>query len=719
LVATEAAERLYLFGMEYPRPERSGTVETLFGHEVADPYRWLEDPQDPRTRSWSQAEDALAAPWLDSIPGRTVLAQRLAELVPTFRSPPLVVGPYRYWTERDAGQDHAVLCVGDDRLGDRVLVDPNALSEDHTVTLDAWSVSKEGDLVAYQLSSGGDEEAELWVMNVDTGQVIEGPIDRVRYSPVAWLPDGEAFFYARRLPPDEVPVGEEAFHRRVWLHWVGDDPSDDQVVFVPSDKTAYFDVDVSEDGSWVAVSVSFGTAPRNDVYLAGVSDLRRFAGLRNQPPLNWTTVCEGVDAQVSCQVAVDGRMYLLTDYQAPRRRLMVADPRSPGMESWVELVGEDPAGGVLESFALAGEALVLLSTHHALSRVTIAKRSDGRQVGAVDLPGAGSASLTARRDEGSELWIGYTDFLTPFRVLHLEFEGLDHHFVDDVPPVAGRGAPVPAAAAVSSRQVTYTSADGTEVRMFVLAPGDDPAVPAGRPRPTILYGYGGFNIAMTPGYSSSILAWVQAGGVYAVACLRGGSEEGEAWHRDGMRQNKHHTFEDFEAAAEWLIAQGWTTPSQLAIYGGSNGGLLVGASLTRRPELFAAVVCSAPLLDMVRYERFGLGRTWNDEYGSAEDPTELGWLLSYSPYHHVRPGVGYPAVLFTVFEGDSRVDTLHARKMCAALQFATASDPSGRPVLLRNETGVGHSTRSVQRSVELNADLLGFLAVQLGLQIAR
>jgi prolyl oligopeptidase len=251
------------------------------------------------------------------------------------------------------------------------------------------------------------------------------------------------------------------------------------------------------------------------------------------------------------------------------------------------------------------------------------------------------------------------------------------------------------------------------VRMTVIAPVAEPD----HPRPTVLYGYGGFNVALTPAYSSTILAWVSAGGVWAVANLRGGSEEGEAWHRAGMRQDKHHVFEDFEAAADWLVAKGWTTPGQLGIMGGSNGGLLVGAALTRSPQRYRAVVCSAPLLDMVRYERFGLGATWNDEYGTADDPDELGWLLGYSPYHHVTAGTPYPAVLFTIFDGDTRVDTMHARKMAAELQWATSGDPARRPILVRREADVGHGARSVRRSVDLAGDELVFLATYLGLPL--
>jgi prolyl oligopeptidase len=319
------------------------------------------------------------------------------------------------------------------------------------------------------------------------------------------------------------------------------------------------------------------------------------------------------------------------------------------------------------------------------------------------VPGLGSVGGIGERPEGGhEAWFVYSDYTTPVSV----------HRFDARTGEVTLWASAPGAVEVpdvEATQITYTSYDGTEVRMIVIArPGGE------GPRPAILYGYGGFNIPLTPAYSATSLAWVEAGGVYAVANLRGGSEEGEDWHRAGMLDKKQNVFDDFHAAAEKLIADGWTTPDRLGIAGGSNGGLLVGAAITQRPDLYAAAVCSAPLLDMVRYEKFGLGQTWNVEYGSADDPEQLGWLLSYSPYHHVRDGVDYPAVLFTVFDGDTRVDPMHARKMCAALQHATSGD---RPILLRREKDVGHGARALSRSVELAADTLAFTARWTGLSL--
>ena len=313
--------------------------------------------------------------------------------------------------------------------------------------------------------------------------------------------------------------------------------------------------------------------------------------------------------------------------------------------------------------------------------------------------------LTSRPEGGREAWFGYTDHVTPPMVLHWTADAPGGR--RDLGHGARRGR---AARRARQPRLHYSSADGTQVHMFVVAPVAEPD----RPRPTVLYGYGGFNNALTPAYTPSMLAWVEAGGVWAVANLRGGSENGEEWHRAGMRERKQNVFDDFVAAAERLVADGWTTAGQLGIYGGSNGGLLVGAALTQRPDLYAAVVCSAPLLDMVRYELFGLGRTWNDEYGTADDPEELGWLVSYSPYHRVADGVDYPAVLFTTFDSDTRVDPLHARKMCAALQHATAGT---RPILLRRERDVGHGARSVSRTVQLSVDQLAFLADRLGLPL--
>ena len=668
---------------------------------MADPYRWLEDPESEQTRVWGASQDEqfadAQAQWLL----RDHFAERVTQLLQAGSvSPPAWRGQRQFFSRRTANQEHAVLLTIDPDGTERVLFDPVEVDPSGSTTLDSWQPSKEGHLLAYQVSEGGREESVLRVMDVATGVDVDGPIDRARYSPVAWLPGAEAFYYVRRLPPDQVPEEEAQYHRRVYLHRLGDDPANDIEVFGAGRlMTEYYGVSVSMDGRWLVVSASEGTAPRNDLWLADLS-----AGDLGSPDLR--TVQSGVDAQTGLHVGRDGRLYVFTDADAPRGRLAVADPLSPEPDNWSELVGEDPEA-VLDGFAIldgpeAPPTLLCSWTRHGIGEITV-HDLDGERRGAVELPGLGSISGVVERPEGGhEAWFAYTDETHPVSVWRYDARDGELSLWANPP-----GTVQPPA--VRSRQVTYRSGDGTEVRMLLT----EPAQAAG-PRPVLLNGYGGFGLSLTPAYSAAALAWVEAGGVYAVANIRGGGEEGESWHRDGMLANKHHCFEDFEAAAEWLIDADITTPDQLTIMGGSNGGLLVGACLTRRPDLFAAVVCSAPLLDMVRYEKFGLGATWNVEYGSAADPEQFAWLHSYSPYHHVTEQEAYPAVQFQVFDGDTRVDPLHARKMCAALQHAT----TGGPVLLRREKDVGHGARAISRSVALIADTLGFAAAMTGLDAA-
>jgi prolyl oligopeptidase len=694
----------------YPRAERLDLVDHLHGRPVADPYRWLEDPDDPRTCEWSAAQDALARAHLDALPGRDRLAGTLGALtnagwvgVPVWRA------GRRFASRREPGQEHGVVSVTDPDGTERALLDPAAIDPTGLTTLDAWIPDHEGRLLAYQLSSGGDEQSVLHVLDVGTGRDVEPPIDRCRYSDVAWLPGGEEFLYVRMVAPDEAPPGEQAFHRRIWRHRLGTPTDADVLLEGPGlyEDHNYYGVDVSDDGRWLVVSANVGTARRDSVWIA---DLHRDAVLT-------PVLTQADDVRCGAWVERDGRLYLLTTDGAPRFRLAVTDPTTPGREHWRELVAEDP-DSVLEGVRWlqpAGSAdpadgvLVLARSRHATAEVALHDR-DGTFRGAVPLPGLGSLRGLTTADPATPgkqgtLWIGWTDLVTPQQVRRFDLETGDT-VLDTAAPGAVEVPPVRIA------QQELTSADGTTVRMFVVSPVGDQG-----PRPALLTGYGGFGIHPDPAYSSSALAWVGAGGVYALVSLRGGGEEGEAWHRAGNRGNEQNVFDDFHAAAQALIDTGATTPDQLAILGGSNGGLLVGAALTQRPELYRAVVCSAPLLDMVRYEHFALGRTWNDEYGTADDADELGWLLSYSPYHHVRDGTDYPAVLFTVFDSDTRVDPLHARKMCAALQHATAGDPATRPVLLRRGTDVGHGARSVSRSITLGVDQLSFLAAHTGLPL--
>ncbi|MBT0772239.1 S9 family peptidase [Kineosporia sp. J2-2] len=712
-----------------PAP-RLDLVEDLHGRPVADPYRWLEDAADERTVTWSQQQDELFATASAGWPGRERLGARLGELMGAgVVGVPIWRGRRVFSMRREPGQEHSVLYVQDSSSdGRRALVDPIAIDGSGTTTLDAWQPDREGTLLAYQLSEGGTEESVLRIVDVTTGELVDGPIDRARYSPVSWIPgglpaaDGEgrvpAFFYVRRLPPEEVPAGEEQYHRRIWLHRVGSDPAHDVQVFGDGhDPRTYFGVGLSRDGRWLIVSAAVGTAPRNDTWIADLAT----PGAHLKP--DFRPVATGLDAQFGAHVGRDGRLYVFTDLDAPRGRLAVTDPSEPGPEHWRDLIPQHDEAVLQDYTVLDGEQLIdsplLLAkwTRHAVSEISVHDLDSGSRYpgasGSIELPGVGTVGgLVSRPEGGHECWFTYTDHVTPPHVYRLD--GLTGRVELYATPPGTVAVPE-----VVTRQIEYASADGTTVRMFVTSRADllDESGGPRNPRPTILYGYGGFGVPMTPGYSAGILAWAEAGGVYAVANLRGGSEEGEDWHRAGMLGLKQNVFDDFHAAAGHLIQNGWTTSAQLAASGGSNGGLLVGAALTQRPELYRAIVCSAPLLDMIRYEKFGLGATWNVEYGSADDPEQFGWLLGYSPYHRVREGVDYPATLFTVFDGDTRVDPLHARKLCAALQHATTGDPQARPVLIRREKDVGHGARALSRTIALSTDTMTFLAAQTGLDL--
>lgn len=686
----------------YPAAPRLDIVDEFHGTTVADPYRWLEDSDDPRTTEWLAQQSALMAAERGSWSTRARFAERVEALLGSGTiSPPYWREDRHFLLRREPGQQFAVLYVVDPDGTERTLIDPMALDPSGVTTLDSWQPSKEGRLIAYQLSVGGDEESLLSIMDVATGATIEGPIERCRYSPVAWLPGGEAFYYVRRIAPELLPESERNFHRRVYLHRVGTAPDDDALVFgAGMTMTNYYGVEVSRDGRWLQVSASEGTEPRNDLWVA---DLQ--ASPVDAPA--FTLVQGDVDAQTGMTFLRDGRVMVSTDRDAPRGRVAVTTPGAWGADHWVDLIAEDPVAvlesvTVLDGAELAEDLLLVVRTAHGVAHMSLHRASDGGWLSDLDLPGAGTIGGPVEHiDGGPVAWFVFTDHTTVPTVY--AFDARTGETTLHARPPGSVEVPT-----VHSQQVTYTSPDGTQVRMFVLSPTAEPD----RPRPTILYGYGGFGIPLTPGYSAAILAWVEAGGVWAVANIRGGGEEGEDWHRAGMLGSKQNVYDDFHAAAQWLIDQGWTSAAQLGIYGGSNGGLLVGAAMTQQPQLFNAVVCVAPLLDMIRYTTSELGPTWTVEYGDPEDPEQFGWLHAYSPYHRVTEGTDYPATMFAVFDNDTRTDPMHGRKMCAAVQHATSGD---RPILLRTEGDVGHGARSLSKSVEETADTLAFFARWTGL----
>lgn len=698
-----------------PPAPRSGPAEIIHGRRVADPYRWLEDPTDPATAAWCAAQDLLYAEEEARWPDREALFARMTALLARGGvRPPVVRGAREFHTRREPGRELAALAIRE-AGGTRTLLDPLDVDPSGTTVLDAWDPSWEGDLVAVQLSSGGTEHSELRVLDVATAETVDGPVDRVRRSPVAWLPGGRAFYYVRRLPPGHVAreaggaggagVGPR---RRVYLHRLGTPADEDAEIFgAGRSDTQYYTVATTPDGGTLVIGASEGTSPHTDLWIADLTGTRR--DRPDRPDLR--RLQHAADGHTVVRPRPNqGPLLLRTTVDAPRGRIAAAPRDATEPSQWRALVAEQP-GTVLQDFAvldgpaLDGPLLAVVRTRHAVGELTLHDARTGAPTGNVALPGRGTiTSLTARQEPGLELWFAYTDHVTPTVVLH--YDAVTGH-LSPWPGGLPEAAPVEG---VHVTQEVVRSGDGTEVRMFVMSPAGRPD----RPRPAVLTGYGGFGASMTPGFTPQAVPWVRAGGVYAVACVRGGGEEGEEWHRAGRREHKHNTFDDFDAAADHLLHDGWAAPGRLGVLGSSNGGLLAAAALTRRPETYAAVVCAAPLLDMVRYELSGMGASWRDEYGSAADPDEFAQLLSYSPYHQVREGAPYPPVLLAVFDGDTRVDPAHARKMCAALQWAGKGHA---PVVLRTERDVGHGARASSRSARLYADVMAFFARHLGLHL--
>ena len=683
---------------KYPIATRSAVADNYHGTLVPDPYRWLETADSAETIAWVAEQGALMNAERETWTTRDVFADRMQQLLGAGTiSPPYYRGDRSFFMRRNPGEQFASLLVLE-RGVERVLIDPMALDPNGLTTLDSWQPSKEGDRLAYQISEGGTEESVLHVMDVATGKNIDGPLDRCRFSPIAWLVGGEAFYYVRRIAPELLPESEQNFHRRVYLHYVGS--NEDILVFgAGMNMTNYYGVHVSLDGRWLEVSAAEGTEPRNDLWVADLS--------QTDPENPAFTLVQGdVDAQTSLSFARDGRIFVTTDRDAPRAKLAVADPAD--LSSWTDLIPEDP-DAVFDSFAiLDGDELefpimMVAKTRHGVGELAIHRADDGTFIENVPLPGAGTTSGPVEHINGGPvIWFVYTDHATVPHVY--QYDARTREVTLYAAPPGAVVVPT-----VHSSLVTYTSNDGTQVRMFIVSPTQTPDTP----RPTVLYGYGGFGIPMTPGYSAATLAWVEAGGVWAVACLRGGGEEGEEWHRDGMLDKKQNVYDDFYSAAQYLANEGWTTAEQLAIYGGSNGGLLVGAAETQQPHLFNAVVCVAPLLDMIRYVTSELGPTWTVEYGNPDDAEQFNWLINYSPYHCVKEGTDYPATMIAVFDNDTRTDPMHGRKMAAALQHATVGE---RPILLRTEGNVGHGARSMSKSIEESAETLAFMAKWTGMQ---
>jgi len=667
-------------------------VEQIFGMTITDPYRWLEDGASAETQSWVESQNAYTRGLLNARPGRDATRARLAKLlsIGTLTAPTPKGGRY-FYTRREGEQNQPILYVRDAIHGkDRVLVDPNALSADGTAALDWWYPSEDGALLAYGVSTSGDEKSTLRVLDVKTGKALDDVIPHTRYCSLGWLPDKSGFYYTRYPAPGEVPAGQENYNRHVFFHRLGADWTKDPLVFGEKRKPEeIIEFNVSPDGRYMVVWVLEGWS-RSDLY---VKDLKS----EGSP---FVPMAEGIDALFQGEVQ-NGTLYVLTNDGAPRYRLFAVDPKKPGRAAWKPVIPQTDA--VLSEVHLVGGQILALYLKDASSRLT-AYTTTGKKVRDITLPSLGTVDQVNGRQDGQEAFFGFSSYTVPPSAYHYDLKTGAVSLWEKVSADLDLSA-------LEVHQVFYRSKDGTRVPMFLVhrqglrLDGDNP---------TVLYGYGGFNISMTPAFSRAVVLWLERGGVYAVANLRGGGEYGEDWHRAGMLDRKQNVFDDFIAAATWLVDQKYTRPGRLAIYGGSNGGLLVGAALTQRPDLFRAVVCAVPLLDMLRYENFQIARLWAPEYGSASDEKQFKVLRAYSPYHNVKDDTAYPAVLLEAAESDSRVDPMHARKMAARLQKASSSK---QPILLRIETKAGHGVgKPLAKVIEEAADTWTFLLWQLGLE---
>lgn len=663
----------------YPPTREAPVTDSYFGEAVVDPYRWLEDSESPEVKAWVAAQNDYTRRHLDGLPLRPAFQARLRELAGAPREGvPTRYGQRLFFTRHDGHSAQSVLWV-EEHGKRRVLLDPNTMSADGTVSLDFWEPSPEGDKLVYGVSANGSEQSVAHVLDVATGKPVCDVIPHCKYASFGWLKDQSGFYYTR-FDEDQL--------QKVYFHRLGDDPAQDPMLFShPGGAEVFVSVGLSRDDRWVTASVGKGKG--NELY---VLDREGHEGFK---PL-----VTGFEASRYGDIH-QGVLYLRTTDGAPRGRVVAVDMANPAKEAWKELIPQQK--GVLQYAFVAGGRLVAEYLDDARSHLAL-YGLDGQSQGAIALPGLGTVSGISGRPEDDTLYLSYTSYLEPTSIYAYQFGA--HQLAPRFRPSLAIDAK-----AYEEHQVWYPSKDGTRVPMMLV---HKKGLKRDGQAPTLLTGYGGFGISMTPAFSSADFAWIERGGVLAVPCLRGGGEFGDAWHEAGMLANKQNVFDDFLAAAEWLVAQHVTRPEHLAIEGGSNGGLLMGAALTQRPELFKAVVCAVPLLDMLRYHRFLIARYWVPEYGSSEDAAQYRFLKAYSPYHHVTAGRRYPATLIVTGESDTRVEPLHARKMAALLQH---SQGGPAPIWLYVESKAGHGAgKPLEKWIETTADTLGFMAAQVGLR---
>ena len=688
----------------YPPSPTSDQVDDYHGRSIADPYRWLEDVESVETEAWVTAENEVTQNYLRKLPAREPMRARLEELWNYARyGMPVQRGGKYFFTHNDGLQNQSVLYVvaadvSADQIDNQrsVLIDPNALSEDGTIALGSWHPSDDGRLLAYSIADGGSDWRTWRVRDVATGQDTDDVVSWSKFSGIAWTPNGDGFYYARYAQPS---AGEELTgtneNQMLYLHRLGTPQDDDVLVYARPDEPQWgFSPTVTEDGRYLVIENWKGTQPKTQVF---VRDLQ-------QEDAEVQKIISGFDADYRFFASLDSTLYFLTDLDAPRRRVIAidvaqADNLPAGSEQgdrskWRSIIAQ--GDDTLEDVSLLGDSFYASYLSDALSKVVRYDR-DGQQMAEIELPGKGSVSGFGGRQDATETFFSFSNYVTPPSLHRVDVAtGKSELWLQPQVPFDVND--------YITEQVFCTSKDGTRVPILITRHRDQRNDGSNR---TLLYAYGGFNISLTPEYSPAIAAWLDNGGVYAVANLRGGGEYGSAWHEAGMRLNKQNVFDDFIAAAEHLIDTGITRREKLAIRGGSNGGLLVGAVMTQRPDLFAACLPAVGVMDMLRYHKFTIGWAWASEYGSSDEADQIDNLLSYSPLHNLTAGTCYPATLIATADRDDRVVPGHSFKFAAALQAAQGCE---KPVLIRIETRAGHGAGTpTSKKIDEYADLWAFL----------
>ncbi len=695
-----------------PQTAVKPVIDMYHGTKVLDNYRWLENGNSPETQKWVEEEMVYTRSMLDRLAGREAIHQRLTQLLSIGSvTPPVIAGRHYFYTRREGMQNQPILYVREGLDGtDRVLVDANQLAADGTIALDWYQPSETGKYVAYGTSPSGSEMSTLHVIETKTGKLLPDTIERTRAASIAWMPDNSGFFYTRYPKKGDVPAGQEMYNRHVFYHELGDDPGqDDKPIFGEGrDAEDWPNVNLSNDGHWLLIQVSQGWT-KSELYLLDVK--------KGTPPIRITT---GKNFLYGGEV-YDGKIYITTNEDAPRYRVFVADAGNYDREAWKELIPQSDA--VLQGAGVFGGKLFAQYEQNASSQLKLFDL-DGKKISDIALPAIGTVFGTSGRWDRDEAFFGFQSFTMPPAIYRVSLK--PEHVVTK--PAGPEGdavgltslwtkvdAPSINPSAYDVNQEWFNSKDGTRVPMFVV---HKKGIAKNGKNPTLLTAYGGFNVSLTPSFSRTAYLWMEHGGVYAVANLRGGAEFGEDWHRAGMLDKKQNVFDDMIAAAEHLISEKYTDRNHLAIQGGSNGGLLMGAMITQRPDLFRAVVCQVPLLDMIHYQDFQIAKLWIPEYGTSENAEQFKWLYAYSPYHHVKPGTEYPAILFMTADTDTRVDPMHAKKMAARMQAEAKNGTSKtRPILLRIESKAGHGAgKPVTKQIEEFTDVYSFLFWQLGVR---